>query len=29
MAGSTTSNCDATDTAAAQRTLSLSAGFDF
>lgn len=29
MPNSTTTNCDATDTAAAQRTLSLSAGFDF
>ena len=29
MAASTTTSCDAQDTAAAQRTLSLSAGFDF
>ncbi|NVB85705.1 MAG: hypothetical protein HOV81_45495 [Kofleriaceae bacterium] len=29
MANSTTANCDAKDTAAAQRTLSMSAGFDF
>lgn len=29
MANSTTAACDATDTAAAQRTLSMSAGFDF
>lgn len=29
MPASTTANCDARDTAAAQRTLSLSAGFDF
>lgn len=29
MPGSTTTNCDAKDTAAAQRTLSMSAGFDF
>ncbi|HUS27049.1 MAG TPA: hypothetical protein VMZ53_01020 [Kofleriaceae bacterium] len=29
MPNSTTSNCDATDTAATQRTLSMSAGFDF
>lgn len=29
MPSSTTANCDATDTALAQRTLSLSAGFDF
>lgn len=29
MAASTTTNCDAQDAAAAQRTLSLSAGFDF
>jgi hypothetical protein len=29
MPSSTTSNCDATDTAASQRTLSMSAGFDF
>jgi hypothetical protein len=29
MPNSTTSSCDATDTAAAQRTLSMSAGFDF
>jgi len=29
MAASATANCDATDTAAAQRTLSLSTGFDF
>ena len=29
MPNSQTANCDSTDTAAAQRTLSLSAGFDF
>jgi len=29
MPNSTTTSCDATDTAAAQRTLSMSAGFDF
>jgi hypothetical protein len=29
MPDSTTTNCDATDTAASQRTLSMSAGFDF
>jgi len=29
MPGSTTANCDAKDTAKAQRTLSMSAGFDF
>jgi hypothetical protein len=29
MPSSTTSNCDAKDTAKSQRTLSLSAGFDF
>lgn len=29
MPSSTTTNCDATDTAAAQRTVSMSAGFDF
>ena len=29
MPDSTTTNCDAKDTAAAQRTLSVSAGFDF
>jgi hypothetical protein len=29
MPSSTTTNCDATDTAGKQRTLSMSAGFDF
>jgi hypothetical protein len=29
MQDSTTADCDATDSAAAQRTLSMSAGFDF
>jgi hypothetical protein len=29
VANSTTTNCDAKDIASAQRTLSLSAGFDF